>query len=81
MPSGSAEDTLKLILKALELSHQRGILLSGWAGIGEERTLPEYAFGIAERSAQLAFFADEALSSTTEARARQVPGFARESHR
>ncbi len=46
MPSGSAEDTLKLILKALELSHQRGILLSGWAGIGEERKLPEYAFGI-----------------------------------
>ena len=46
MPSGSAEDTLKLILKALELSHQRGILLSGWAGIGEERKLPEYAFGV-----------------------------------
>lgn len=44
MPSGSAEDTLKLILKALELSHQRGILLSGWAGIGEERKLPDYAF-------------------------------------
>ena len=46
MPSGSAEDTLKLILKALELSHQRGILLSGWAGIGEDRKLPEYAFGV-----------------------------------
>jgi sterol 3beta-glucosyltransferase len=46
MPSGSAEDTLKLILKALELSRQRGVLLSGWAGIGEERTLPEYAFGV-----------------------------------
>ncbi|MGA6971953.1 MAG: glycosyltransferase [Candidatus Binatus sp.] len=46
MPSGSAEETLRLILKALELSHQRGILLSGWAGIGEEQTLPEYAFGI-----------------------------------
>jgi sterol 3beta-glucosyltransferase len=46
MPSGSAEDTLSLILKALELSHQRGILLSGWAGIGEERRLPEYAFGV-----------------------------------
>ncbi len=46
MPSGSAEDTLKLILKALELSHQRGILMSGWAGIGEEHELPEYAFGI-----------------------------------
>ena len=46
MPSGSAEDTLKLILKALELSHQRGILLSGWAGIGKDRKLPEYAFGV-----------------------------------
>ena len=46
MPSGSAEDTLKLILKALELSHQRGILLSGWAGIGEGLKLPEYAFGV-----------------------------------
>jgi sterol 3beta-glucosyltransferase len=46
MPSGSAEDTLKLILKALELSHHRGILLSGWAGIGEERKLPEYAFSV-----------------------------------
>jgi sterol 3beta-glucosyltransferase len=46
MPSASAEDTLKLILKALELSHQRGVLLSGWAGIGEDRKLPEYAFGV-----------------------------------
>src|SRR5215469_2215326 len=46
MPSGSAEGTLNLILKALEFSHQRGILLSGWAGIGEERKLPEYAFGV-----------------------------------
>ena len=46
MPSGSAEDTLKLILKALELSRQRGVLLSGWAGIGEDRKLPEYAFGV-----------------------------------
>lgn len=46
MPSGSAEATLKLILKALELSDQRGVLLSGWAGIGEERKLPEYAFGV-----------------------------------
>jgi UDP:flavonoid glycosyltransferase YjiC (YdhE family) len=46
MPSGSAGDTLKLILKALELSHQRGVLLAGWAGIGEDRKLPEYAFGV-----------------------------------
>ena len=46
MPSGSAEDTLKLILKALEASRQRGVLLAGWAGIGEDRKLPEYAFGV-----------------------------------
>ena len=46
MPCGSAEDTLKLILKALELSHQRSVLLSGWAGIGEDRKLPEYALGV-----------------------------------
>jgi len=46
MPSGGPEATLKMILKALELSRQRGIVLSGWAGIGEGLTLPEYAFGI-----------------------------------
>jgi sterol 3beta-glucosyltransferase len=46
MPSGSAEKTLNLILKALELSRQRGVLLSGWAGIGEGTKLPDYAFGI-----------------------------------
>ena len=47
MPSGSATDTLDLILKALEMSGQRGILLSGWAGIGEGVELPGYAFGVA----------------------------------
>jgi UDP:flavonoid glycosyltransferase YjiC (YdhE family) len=46
MPSGSPESTLRLILQALELSHQRGVLLSGWAGIGEGVKLPEYAFGV-----------------------------------
>jgi sterol 3beta-glucosyltransferase len=46
MPSGSAENTLKIILKALELSRHRGVLLSGWAGIGEGTKLPDYAFGI-----------------------------------
>lgn len=48
MPSGSPESTLRLILKALELSQQRGVLLSGWAGIGEGIKLPEYAFGVQE---------------------------------
>jgi sterol 3beta-glucosyltransferase len=46
MPSGNAENTLKIILQALELSRQRGVLLSGWAGIGEGTKLPDYAFGI-----------------------------------
>jgi sterol 3beta-glucosyltransferase len=46
MPSGNAQNTLKIILKALELSRQRGVLLSGWAGIGEGTKLPDYAFGI-----------------------------------
>jgi UDP:flavonoid glycosyltransferase YjiC (YdhE family) len=46
MPSGSAKGTLKLILEALDLSGQRGVLLSGWAGIGDGMTLPEYAFGV-----------------------------------
>ena len=46
MPSGSPESTLKFILRALEVSHQRGVLLAGWAGIGEGVKLPEYAFGV-----------------------------------
>ncbi len=46
MTSGNPGGTLTMILKALELSHQRGILLSGWAGLGEGRTLPEYAFSV-----------------------------------
>jgi UDP:flavonoid glycosyltransferase YjiC (YdhE family) len=46
MPSGNAQNTLKIILKALELSRQRGVLLAGWAGIGEGTKLPDYAFGI-----------------------------------
>ncbi len=44
MASRDAEATLDLVLKALELSGQRGVLLSGWAGIGEGRTLPEHVF-------------------------------------
>ena len=43
MTAGDAGGTLKMVLKALELSNQRGILLSGWAGLGEDRELPEYA--------------------------------------
>jgi sterol 3beta-glucosyltransferase len=44
MTGGDPEGTLKTVLRALELSNQRGVLLSGWAGLGEGRKLPEYAF-------------------------------------
>ena len=46
MTGGNPETTLRMILEALELSHQRGVLLSGWAGLGEGRPLPEYAFSV-----------------------------------
>jgi len=45
MPS-NAEKTLSIILKALELSNRRGIILSGWAGIGNNNKLPETVFCI-----------------------------------
>jgi sterol 3beta-glucosyltransferase len=35
---------LNLALDALQLSGQRGVLLSGWAGIGKDTTLPENVF-------------------------------------
>ena len=44
MASRDAEATLDLILKALELSGQRGVLLSGWAGLGKTHALPESVF-------------------------------------
>jgi sterol 3beta-glucosyltransferase len=43
MASRDAEATLRLVLRALELSGQRGVLLSGWAGLGQGHTLPDYA--------------------------------------
>ena len=46
MPSRDAEATLHLVLRALDLSGQRGVLLGGWAGIGKERTLPERIFSV-----------------------------------
>jgi sterol 3beta-glucosyltransferase len=46
MPSRDAEATLNLVLKALELCGQRGVLLSGWAGISKGRQLPESIFGV-----------------------------------
>jgi sterol 3beta-glucosyltransferase len=44
MASRDAEATLNIVLKALELSGQRGMLLSGWAGVGKDRTLPAHVF-------------------------------------
>lgn len=41
MPTEDSATTLNMILKALAESGQRGILLSGWAGIGQGRHLPE----------------------------------------
>jgi len=43
MPS-SAERTLGMILKALEISKKRGIILSGWADIGSAGKLPDTVF-------------------------------------
>ncbi len=40
MASRDPQGTLRLALRALELSGQRGVLLSGWAGIGTGRALP-----------------------------------------
>jgi len=41
MPIQRPHAMLDLVLKALERSGQRGILLSGWSGIGKEVALPE----------------------------------------
>ena len=45
MASGDRDAIVKLVLKALELSGQRGVLLSGWGGIGAGRELPRHVFG------------------------------------
>jgi sterol 3beta-glucosyltransferase len=44
MASRDAQATLDLVLQALKVSGQRGVLLSGWAGLGEGRTLPDFVF-------------------------------------
>ena len=46
MTGGDPEGTLRLILEALKLSRQRGVILSGWAGLAEDRRLPEYACAV-----------------------------------
>lgn len=44
----SSEEFLALIVKALETSHSRGILLSGWGNLGKGAALPENIFQIDE---------------------------------
>jgi hypothetical protein len=39
MTGGDLEGTLTMILRALDRSHQRAILHSGWAGVGDGRSL------------------------------------------
>ena len=44
MASRDPGATLALVLRALELSSQRGVLLSGWAGLGSGHDLPVHVF-------------------------------------
>lgn len=44
MASRDAQATLNLVLDALRLSGQRGLILSGWAGLGKDATLPRNVF-------------------------------------
>lgn len=44
MTSNNAQDELNLIVKALEKSGQRGIVLSGWREFGDSVKLPETVF-------------------------------------
>jgi len=46
MTSGDPHGTLRMILKALELAGQRGVLLSGWAGLGEGSRLPDSVLAV-----------------------------------
>ena len=44
MTSHNPQATLQLALQALALSGQRGVLLSGWAGLGKDHDLPGHVF-------------------------------------
>ncbi len=44
MASHDANATLDLVLRALAIAGQRGIILSGWAGLGKDRVLPDTVF-------------------------------------
>jgi UDP:flavonoid glycosyltransferase YjiC (YdhE family) len=41
MASSDREATLRTVLQALRISGQRGVLLSGWAGLGRGQVLPD----------------------------------------
>ena len=47
MPSRAAR-TLAIVLKALEISGKRGVILSGWADIGEAGAFPDTVFCVKE---------------------------------
>jgi sterol 3beta-glucosyltransferase len=44
MASRDPQATLNLVLDALRLSGQRGLILSGWAGLGKDAALPRNVF-------------------------------------
>ena len=44
MASGDPQAMLQVTLDALEVSGQRGVLLRGWSGIGQDRALPPRVF-------------------------------------
>src|SRR5260221_12121585 len=44
MASRDPQATQQLALQALALSGQRGVLLTGWAGMGTDRDLPPHVF-------------------------------------
>jgi len=46
MASADQEATLVTVLRALEKSGQRGLLLSGWADLGEGRSLPPHVLRV-----------------------------------
>lgn len=46
VPIRKHDETLQLFLQALELSGKRGILASGWSGLGKEYQFPEHVFQV-----------------------------------
>ena len=65
-----------MILKALELSGQRGILLSGWAGIGEGREAARLCLQRSAAFRTVGFSPACPRLFTTAGRAQRVQAFA-----